>query len=267
MVPADVGLATGSRRRIGGLRREEVAFLAGISVTWYVYLEQARDVQPSRELLDSLARVLRLNEDERRYMHRLAHGSVGTGIPLPAEISPVDTVEQIVGLSSDSLYPVYACDHYCDLLAWNPASCEWYGNWDEMRAPNLLSWMFADPVARERLADWELEAQDMVARWRSESARHPDDARIQEQVAELGRLHPEFDDWWKHHEVLEHRAGLRGFRHPRFGLQTLRVVPLLSPEFSPTGIALHLPVPSGLAGGAAGLVELDPVFPYDLPAS
>ena len=253
VVPTDVGLSGGSRRRTGGLRREEVAFLAGISVTWYVYLEQAREVQPSRELIDSLAQALRLSEDERRYMHTLAHGAAAGAAPLAVDLSPADVVGQIVGQSADSPYPVYAGNHYGDLIAWNPAAHDWYGNWDRLGVGhNYLRWLISDPVAHDRLVDWEGEARDMVARWRSESARHPVDERTTTLRAELAQLHPDFADWWQHHEVQEHRSRLRHFRHPRLGLQAFRLVPLITPEFPSVAVVLHLPVPSVVSDGVAG---------------
>jgi transcriptional regulator with XRE-family HTH domain len=102
ITPADVGLPAGPRRRTHGLRREEVAVLAGVSPTWYTYLEQGRGIQPSREVLDSLARVLRLSEDERRYIHSLAHGAVIQTAPLDADVPADQLIEQIISTFEES---------------------------------------------------------------------------------------------------------------------------------------------------------------------
>ena len=244
IAPSEVGLPSGTRRRTTGLRREEVAVLAGVSPTWYTYLEQARGIQPSREVLDSLARVLRLSEDERRYVHRLALGEVVHADPLDAEVPAEALVGQIVAMFENSPYPVYAGDNYGDILAWNPAACEWYEDWGALPPGerNILRWMLVSPTARVRLTDWKSDTMDAVARWRSEISKHPHDPRQQAQVAEFSRLSPEFRAWWGQHHVVEHRSRIRRLRHDRLGAQSLRIMVVYSPEIVPVGVVLHLPV-------------------------
>jgi transcriptional regulator with XRE-family HTH domain len=243
ITPAEVGLPAGPRRRAVGLRREEVAVLAGLSPTWYTYLEQERDIKPSREVLDSLARVLRLTEDERRYVHNLAFGTIVDVAPLDSDLGLADLVKQIVAQFEVSPYPVYGGDQYGDVLAWNEAACEWYEDWGAMPPANrnILRWLLSSPQARTRLVDWESVAKDSVARWRTEYARHPADRVMQQLFQEFSHLNPSFATWWNDHEVMEHRSALRRFRHPRLGVQSLRIVPLFTPETVPTGIILHLP--------------------------
>jgi transcriptional regulator with XRE-family HTH domain len=226
------------------LRREEVAVLAGVSPTWYTYLEQGRGIQPSREVLDSLARVLRLSEDERRYVHSLAHGAVIHTSPLDAEVSPQELIGQMIALFETSPYPVYAADHHCDLLGWNPAAHEWYDDWYALppEERNILRWMLCSPVARTRLLDWEDATKDAVARWRAESGKHSADPVLEARVAELTRLSPDFRAWWSQHNVMEHRSRIRRFRHVRLGVQVMRIIPVLSPEIVPAGVVLHVPV-------------------------
>lgn len=218
--------------------------LAGVSPTWYTYLEQGRGIQPSREVLDSLARVLRLSEDERRYVHSLAHGAVILASPLDAEIPVDDLIKQIVALFDDSPHPVYAVDQYCDLLGWNRAAREWYDDWDALPPDerNILRWMLLSPVARTRLPDWADDVGDIIARWRAESGRHAGDPVMQKRITELSRLSPDFGTWWSEHQVVEHRSRVRRFQHDRLGLRAMRLVPLVSPETVPAGIVLHLPV-------------------------
>lgn len=243
VTPADVGLATGPRRRSPGLLREEVAVLAGLSPTWYTYLEQGRKIRPSPEVLDSLARVLLLTEDERRYMHVLVHGQVNQSVPLDTELTSGELIERLVDLSYEIPYPVYSVDRYCDLLAWNQAAADWYEDWAPRPAEhNFLHWLLFTPQARERLVDWENEAQDVVARWRSETAKWRGDRRIQRMVAELREVSPHFAGWWDDHDVQEHRSRTRRFRHPELGIRAMRVLPVTSPEFPTATVVFHLPV-------------------------
>ncbi|MER6944263.1 helix-turn-helix transcriptional regulator [Nonomuraea sp. NPDC000554] len=244
VMPDQVGLPAGNRRRTKGLRREEVAVLAGLSPTWYTYLEQGRDIRPSVQVLDSLARVLDLSEDERRYMHTLAHGQVANPHPLDAEVTPGGVMKGLVGLMGQTAYPVYATDVYCDLIAWNAAAAEWYDDWAACppEERNILRWILLSPVARQRLPDWESDTRDIVARWRSEVAKWPNDDRMNKQIAEFSGLSPVFARLWRDHDVQEHRNGLRRFRHPRLGLQTLRIAMMLTPDEPMVGLVIHFPL-------------------------
>lgn len=239
----EVGLPVGERRRAPGLRREEVAVLAGVSPTWYTYLEQARDIQPSTQVLDSLARVLRLSEDERRYVHTLIHGHVSSPKPLDGGISADAYVQSLIKLHADSPYPVYASNHFADLIAWNDAATEWYDDWGELQPDdrNMVHWLFTSPRARVRLHDWEDEARDTLARWRAAMARWQGHARPQQLVRELTGSSVEFARWWTQHDVLEHRSRARTFDHPRLGTRRMRILPVFSPETGSTGIVFHLP--------------------------
>ena len=218
--------------------------LAGVSPSWYTYLEQGRDIQPSRAVLDSLATVLRLSEDERRYIHSLSHGSVIQTSPLDSAVPVGDLVTEIVSLFDDSPYPVYAGDQYCDLLAWNEAALEWYDDWGALPPAerNIVRWMLLSPVARVRLVDWAEDTRDSVARWRRESAGHAGDEKLRARVEEFAGLSADFRNWWGQHQVVEHRSRIRRFRHDRLGVRTLRIVPMGSPETVPVGVILHLPV-------------------------
>jgi transcriptional regulator with XRE-family HTH domain len=244
VTPADVGLPAGPRRRAAGLRREEVAVLAGLSPTWYAYLEQGRDIHPSAEVLDSLARVLGLTEDERRYLHRLAHGHVGRPRPLADEATAEQVVRQLVASQDDSPYPVYAVDTYGDLIAWNRAATSYYADFGKLppQRRNMMRWLLLAPEARERLADWSRDARDIVARWRMWSTGHDGDPRMRAMNSELRQHSPEFARWWDDHDVSENRSRLRRFRHPELGEQVMRLVVVRAPEFEPWIVAFHLPL-------------------------
>lgn len=248
ITPADVGLPPGLRRRAPGLRREEVAVLAALSPTWYTYLEQGRDVHPSAQVLDSLARVLRLTEDERAYLHALA-GSA-TSAPAPAtrppalDVAAEALVRQLVRVAEHDPHPVYAVDLYSDLIAWNPAAVSYYTDFGALpeKRRNMLRWMLEYPEARQRLPDWKDETRDVVARLRVMAAANDRDPRLRALVDELMLTSPEFDGWWHEHHVLGHRSRLRRFRHPRLGEQTLRLLITSAPDFAPAIVVFHLPV-------------------------
>lgn len=237
--PDQVGLPAGKRRRTRGLRREEVAVLAGLSPTWYTYLEQARDIRPSPEVLDSLATVLLLTPDERKYLHQLALGSPpsdapGMGYPL---------VDKLVEVAGAGPYPVYALDHVGEVIAWNAAAAEWYTDWstkDEMER-NIVWWLVTSPEARERIVGWAEDARDIVGRLRAGAARYPEDPRILDLINRLHDSSPEFRGWWAKHDVRGQRLRVRTFRHPQHGVVPMRLAVVHPHDDSYITIAFHLP--------------------------
>lgn len=243
ITPADVGLPAGPRRRAPGLRREEVAVLAGLSPTWYTYLEQGRDIHPSAEVLESLARALALTEDERRYLHTLANGKMPTSRPLVGDAAAIELVRQLVLTTQDSPYPVYAADLYCDVIAWNRAATGYYTDFGQLPPDqrNMLRWLLEADEAKQRLPDWSQDTADVVARWRAMIAAHTGDSRLRALVAELKQSSPQFHRWWDDHNVQEHRSRLRRFRHPQLGEHSLRLIVVRAPDFAPCLVAFHVP--------------------------
>lgn len=239
--PADVGLPPGLHRRTPGLRREEVAVLAGLSPTWYTYLEQGRDINPSSQVLNSLAQVLKLSDDERRYLSSLA-SSTEPSTPPPDAAAAL--IEQFVRLAGDSPYPVYAINLYSELLAWNPAVADYYTDFGALPPERrvMLRWMLEAPEARDRLVDWEEDTRAVVARLRAVSAEHRGDQRLQTMINDLTATSPEFARWWDDHAVLGHGGQLRRFRHPEHGELTLRLMITHSPDFEPAIVVFHLPL-------------------------
>jgi hypothetical protein len=217
--------------------------LAGLSPTWYSYLEQGRKIRPSSEVLDSLARVLLLSEDERRYIHMLAHGQVGEAQPLDDDFPGEDVIRQLVTTTGTGPYPVYALDLGGNLIAWNPATTQWYADFSAMPATarNMVRWMFTDPAARIRFADWAADARDIVARLRTVPARRPHDATLSNLVSELRQGNADFRRWWDEHVVIEQRSRLRTLRHPTLGIRTMRLVVVYPADTDSYMIAYHLP--------------------------
>jgi transcriptional regulator with XRE-family HTH domain len=244
LTPADVGLPPGLRRRAPGLRREEVAILSGLSPSWYTYLEQARNIHPSAQVLDSLARVLQLSEDERSYLHALANPTTPAPQPPVPDVTGEVLIRQLVQAAEHSPYPVYGIDLYSDLIAWNPAVEGYYTDFGRLppRRRNMLRWLLESPEAKRRLPDWNDDTRDVVARLRNMTAQYDGDRRLRALVDEFKRSSPEFEGWWHEHHVLGHGSRQRRFQHPQFGEQTLRLLVVRAPDFAPAIVVFHLPM-------------------------
>ncbi|MBB3343468.1 helix-turn-helix transcriptional regulator [Luteimonas sp. RC10] len=197
--PADVGLQNGGRRRTPGLRREEVAALAGVGLSWYTWLEQGRDIGVSSTFLDNLARVLRLDAAERRHLYLLAHARP------PAE--PGRTfcqVPPLVRRLMDDLAPhaAHVLNLRWDVLAFNaPADALFGFGAHPPERRNLLWLLFTDEGMRTRLVDWDAQARAMLSSYRRDHARGAQDADAQALVDSLRRASPEFAAWWAHHDA------------------------------------------------------------------
>lgn len=214
--PADVGLPTGGRRRTPGLRREEVAQLAAISTTYYTFLEQGRDVHPSRQVLDALARALRLAPAERAHVHELVHGPHAAASP-----GAVEVLAPAVAALVDRLdpYPAYVTGRRFDVLAANRAARALWTDWPSLplQERNMLWWVFTDPAARTTLIEWEAEASALLARFRVAADRHPDDPEFAALIGRLQAASAEARDWWPRHDVVALSSGTKRLRHPVLG--------------------------------------------------
>jgi transcriptional regulator with XRE-family HTH domain len=216
LTPADVGLPQGTRRRTAGLRREEVAQLAGVSTTYYTFLEQGRDVRPSQQVLTALATALRLSAAERAHLFQLA------GVTLPADPgAQAETVAPPLSAMVDRLdpWPAYLKGRRWDVLAANRAARALFADWQahELGDRNLLWWMFTDPAARKVYVRWEQEAAAMLARFRAAAARRPDDPDFTGLIDRLHRASPEIRSWWPRHDVAPVSGGTKQLHHPDLG--------------------------------------------------
>lgn len=213
--PADVGLPDGTRRRTPGLRREEVAQLSGVSPTYYAFLEQGRDISPSSQVLDALARALRLSPPERDHLYVLAQHSTQRGEDAPETLSAgiAALVERL------DPYPTFVKGRRWDILAANRAARALFTDWLVLPAGqrNELLWMFSDPRARDVYIDWEKDAAAMLARFRLAAGRRPDDPDFAALIEQLHRHSPEAREWWSRHEVLLPASGTKRLRHQLLG--------------------------------------------------
>ncbi|HEX5188787.1 MAG TPA: helix-turn-helix domain-containing protein [Streptosporangiaceae bacterium] len=223
--PADVGLPAGQRRRTKGLRREEVAQLAGVSTTYYTFLEQGRDLRPSWEVLEAISRALRLGPAERAHVHTL-----GSGTPKSPVSQALETLAPAVSELVDRMdpYPAYVTGRYWDVLASNRAARLLWTDWPALPAAerNMLWWTFTDPAARSVLVDWEPEAQALLARFRAAAGEHPEDPGFAALIERLRNASPEFRASWPRHEVAPLSSGSKRLRHPALGEVTVTHVVL-----------------------------------------
>ncbi|MEU3528742.1 helix-turn-helix domain-containing protein [Streptomyces sp. NPDC038707] len=217
--PAEAGLPDTGRRRVKGLRREEVALLASISTEYYTRLEQGRR-QASQPVLDGLARVLRLGEDERKYLFELA----GKDSPRPRRQAVRKVHPQLRRLLDDlATVPAVVLGRRMDVLAWNPMAAALITDFARIpdKQRNYVRLVFTDAAVRALYPDWESVAHTCVAQLRMEAARDPADPRLTALVGELSVRDDDFRRWWGAHHVALRGMGTKTMRHPVAGDLTL----------------------------------------------
>jgi transcriptional regulator with XRE-family HTH domain len=225
--PATAGVGTGSaRRRTPGLRREEVAHLAGISGTWLTWLEQGRAVQASPQALDRLARALHLSATERAYLFQLS-GRRDPHEPDMAGDADAALLPMLRHVVTDLSAAAYVLNHRYDMLVWNPAAADLFAGWlDRPGTHNQLRYLFLDVAARSLLVDWPARAARVLAEFRVDHGRRLQDGALADLIAELRAGSPDFAAGWTGAEVRGREGGERLFQHPRHGLLRRRQVTL-----------------------------------------
>ena len=214
MSPVEVGFPVGARRRTPGLRREEVAQLCGLSVTWYTWIEQGRDTSVSPAALARLARGLRLDRAERAYLFELAgkrdpDRGHGDAEEIPSTVlACVDAIDA----------PAYILDRCWTARRWNARAARLFVGWlDQDAEPNLLRFIFLRPEARTLICNWEERARRVAAEFRATSSTHMDDSSLRQLIDGLHRESSEFARCWDAHGVLAREGGERTFNHPTDG--------------------------------------------------
>jgi transcriptional regulator with XRE-family HTH domain len=226
ITPDQAGLpAYGGNRRVAGLRREEVALLAGVSIDYYVRLERGRAQGASASVLDGIARALQLDEAERAHLFDLARGPAGlTAVPRAARRPGQPAVRPSVRRILDSMTsPAYVRNGRMDILAANELGAALFA--PVLSSPaqpaNNARFLFLDPAAPGFYPDWERMAQDVVAMLRTETGRSPQDKALSNLIGELSTRSDRFRTWWAAHNVRFHQTGVKRFRHPAVGDLTL----------------------------------------------
>ena len=213
--PRAAGLPAGGNRRTPGLRREEVALLAGVSHTWYTWLEQGRAVRPSRQVVDALARTLRLSPAEHEYLLRLA-GHLGAPPDGGADGLPAH-VQRLLDVLGPS--PAYAITATWSIVGWNQAYERLYPGVAAVPAAerNLLWLVFTDPAVRELLGDWSTDSRRFLTQFRAEVGPRLADPELVDLVARLEAASDSFRAGWASRDVDRFTSRERRFEHPVVG--------------------------------------------------
>jgi transcriptional regulator with XRE-family HTH domain len=241
--PEQVGLINGGRRRTPGLRREEVAQLANVGVSWYTLLEQGRDIHPSSEVLQSIADALQLTPDERQHLFLLADQQ-----HLVDTYASHEQVSPALHRVLDALNPIpaYVMGRRWNYLAWN-TTAEHVFLLSKPVPPyeyNAVWRIFADPMSHHiHNPKWEQVAQKVLAEFRADSARYADEEWFKRLIADLQRVSPEFRAWWPRHDVRGRSDALKDIEHPLVGCLMFEHTTLQVPTMPELKIMIYTPLP------------------------
>lgn len=241
LTPAQLGLPAAGRRRTPGLRREEVAALAGVGLAWYTWFEQGRNISVSAGFLENLARVLKLDAAERRHLYLLAHqrppSEPGrTWCTVPAQVRRL--------MDDLPARPAYILNLRWDVVVWNAAADRVF-NFSAQAAGrrNLLWMLFADPAMRELFVDWQVQAPAMLSTFRRDFASAGQAPDVAELVDELERVSPDFKALWRVHDVHGSCMGLRSLRVPPLGALAFEHSTLSVDESRHLRLVVYAPAP------------------------
>ncbi len=238
IAPENVGLTASGRRRVAGLRREELAELAGVSVDYYVRLEQGRSPHVSDAVLDAVARALELSSGETRHLKMLAR-------PSTSDDEPDHVVRgQLVRLLEATDTPAFLLGRRTDVLAWNPLGDAIFGFSRQARGDrNSARYVFTNREAARFYPDWSTVAAETVAWLHLDAGRHPRDPELASLVGELSITSPEFRRLWARHDVYDRGSGKKRVRHPEAGLLELEYEVLTMPSDPDMVMSVLLAVP------------------------
>jgi transcriptional regulator with XRE-family HTH domain len=237
--PADFDMPAGSRRRTPGLRREELALLAGVGVSWYTWLEQGREINVSTQVLDALAGTLRLDRAERWHMYVLAEA-----VPVAVSSGRCSVTEAITEIlhALDPL-PAVVVDARFNMLAENDAYQDLFRYWHTLPCihRNSMWCTFTEPSARDKHPQYDETTRTQVARFRAAYARHVGEPDWEEDIRRLSAMSSEFAELWARHEVAEFQPSIRTFIHPVAGPLTFTTSELQVPATPEARLAVYTP--------------------------
>lgn len=240
--PADVGLPEDDNpglRRTPGLRREEVALLSGVGVTWYTWLEQGRNIPASEQVVDALARALLLDPDQHRHIRSLAGLATAPG-ETPVE-DALPRLQRLVDAAAPNIASMY--DAHLDYLVWNTPYARLRHDPATLPADrrNLMWMMFTDAENHAHMASWEPAARAVLSQFRAAAAQQPDDPRFATIVAELTETSPEFREWWAEYPIRHFRPATIKIDHPEIGRIDLEMFQLRPVEYPDLLMVLQVP--------------------------
>ncbi|MEV7197091.1 helix-turn-helix transcriptional regulator [Streptomyces sp. NPDC093510] len=253
--PQDVGLPNfGRHRRVPGLRREELAQLAGVSVAYYTRLEQGNGRNVSAEVLDAIARALRLTDAEQAHLTRLAKPKALKKKRATRQQHMRPALQQL--LDTVVTVPAYVVGRRSDILGWNALAAALFGDWGEL-APAERNWAricFLDPRSRELFMDWDKKASDIVSYLRMDAGCYPNDPELSSLVGELSVKSEEFRSLWATHDVREKGHGVKRLRHPLVGELTLSFETLRLPDDCDQSLLMYHAEPDSASAQALRLL-------------
>ena len=241
ILPTQAGLAVDTRRRTPGLRREEVAQLAGIGLTWYTWLEQGRHIHVSAQVLDSLSRILLLDRQERIHLYLLANQSIPADVPeYHGTINPIlqHVLDQMVHC------PAFIADWRWNVVAWNDAASAVLGDFTKMNARqrNVVWAMFTENYFKLLYDHWDLHAKSLIGRFRSSCGKYLEDAWITQFIDDLKEQSPEFNHWWPLHEIQNDSGVYKLLNHPIVGRLEFESSCFDIPEHTGFRMFVHVPL-------------------------
>jgi hypothetical protein len=242
IMPSQVGLISTGRRRTQGLRREEVAQLAGVGLTWYTWLEQGRAIHVSSSVIESLSRVLLLDRNERKHLYLLAN------LPLPTDIP------EYQGVVSPSLQHVLDCLTFCpslitdqrwNVIAWNREAGLLFGDFAKMNARerNIVWTMFTDAKYKQLFPDWNLYAKRVLGAFRASCGQYVEDSWLVQFVEDLKMQSSEFHTWWSLHEIENSSEKYKKLNHPTVGTLEFEVSNFDVSDHLGLKLIVHVPQP------------------------
>lgn len=268
ITPAEIGLRThGTARRVPGLRREELAQLAGVSAGYYTRLEQGQVETASEQVLNALARVLRLDEIERVHLHNLARQPANPGLSEPRREAPHPRVLTLLE-SLDEATPAIVLGRRGDVLAWNRTGhaliaehIDFKAPREPARRPSIPRMFFLDPLTRDLYRNWDELAHVHVAYLRLTAGRYPTDARLAELIGELTMRSDDFAMMWAAGEVADCTVGTMHLQHPTVGAASVTYQVWLQPDSPDHRLEIYTPNDSGSADALRVLTHQDRADP------
>jgi len=243
LTPEQVKLPRGRSRRTPGLRREEVALLAGVSVTWYTWLEQGRRINASTDVLRSIGRALRLDDAGQEHLVSLAQPTTATGAPPASPDEVPSALRRLIDAFEPA--PAYVLGPHWEFTVWNSAQARLYPPIDQLDGieRNLIWVLFAHDEVRRLIVDWDIHARQALAEFRAATTAVRHDPAMAELVGRLSEASAEFRTWWPEHDVSRFETRLRRFDHPRAGMLTFEYQQLMPVEWPGLRVVVQLPVP------------------------
>jgi len=246
LTPEEVGFPPGIRRRTPGLRREEVAALAGVSTTWYTWLEQGRDIQASPNVLDAIASALRLTHDERNYLYGLAMepGAAGTAELTTYSSDAVNPPLRKI-LQELRQCPSIISDRRCQIVGWNEAAAHVFVDFAQIPESerNMIKLIFTRQELRRLAVNWKQFASGFLSIFRAYYGQYVEDNWYDRFLKEMKELHPDFQELWEHSQVRTAPEVVLEFRHAKAGKMLFHLTSLQLQGGSDLRCSIYTPAP------------------------